>query len=242
MDSLQHTLQIGTLATWLSVVGFGTVAVVLPGHAVTESPRHQEFETQWIPQDITLGGEMSPAAPDEPPPAASEADPEESLPAPPDMPDDAQELEPLPEVPDPPPPATAESPPAPRPTPAPISVRHTPHPTAGNHTPTAGARSSAAGTGQAGGGSGGMSNGARIAAGSMPSPIYPAEARRLGQTGTLVVEFTVDGTGQVISAYAVSPSPWPLLNQEAVRTVRRWRFPPGGGVMKLQRPIVFQLR
>jgi len=76
----------------------------------------------------------------------------------------------------------------------------------------------------------------------MPSPAYPAEARRLGQTGTLVIEFTVDSSGQVISAYAVSPSLWPLLNQEAVRTVRRWRFPPGGGVMKLQRPIVFQLR
>ena len=86
-----------------------------------------------------------------------------------------------------------------------------------------------------------MTNVARLAAGNMPSPAYPAEARRLGQSGTLVVEFTVDSTGQVISAYAVSPSPWPLLNQEAVRTVRRWRFPPGGGVMKLQRPIVFQL-
>jgi outer membrane biosynthesis protein TonB len=44
-----------------------------------------------------------------------------------------------------------------------------------------------------------------------------------------------------ISAYAKSPSPWPLLNAEAVSTVRSWRFPPGG-VMKLQRPIVFQLR
>jgi TonB family protein len=63
----------------------------------------------------------------------------------------------------------------------------------------------------------------------------------LGQTGTLVVEFTVDATGRVISAYAKSPSPWALLNQEAVRTVRGWKFPPGA-VMTLQRPIVFQLR
>jgi protein TonB len=75
----------------------------------------------------------------------------------------------------------------------------------------------------------------------MPSPVYPAAARRLGQTGTLLVEFTVDASGRVISAYAKSPSPWPLLNEEAVRTVRRWKFPPGP-VMKLQRPIVFQLR
>lgn len=75
----------------------------------------------------------------------------------------------------------------------------------------------------------------------MPAPAYPSEARRKGQTGTVVVEFTIDTTGRVISAFAKSPSPWPLLNEEAVRTVRRWRFPPGP-VTKLQRPIVFQLR
>jgi protein TonB len=86
-----------------------------------------------------------------------------------------------------------------------------------------------------------MSASARLAAGNMPPPSYPSEARRKGQTGTVVIEFTVDTSGRVISADAKSPSPWPQLNQEAVRTVRRWNFPPGG-VMKLQRPIVFQLR
>ena len=75
----------------------------------------------------------------------------------------------------------------------------------------------------------------------MPAPSYPAESRRKGQEGTVTVEFTVDSSGRVISAVAKSPSPWPLLNAEAVATVRRWRFPPGA-VMKLQRPIVFQLR
>ena len=86
-----------------------------------------------------------------------------------------------------------------------------------------------------------MSDAARLAAGRMPPPSYPPEARRKGQSGTVIVEFTVDASGRVISARAKSPSPWPLLNNEAVRTVRRWKFPPGG-VMKLQRPIVFQLR
>ena len=86
-----------------------------------------------------------------------------------------------------------------------------------------------------------MSNSARLAAGRMPAPTYPAAARRGGQTGTVVVEFTVDTSGRVIAAHASKPSPWPLLNDEAVRTVRRWKFPPGE-VMKLQRPIVFQLR
>ena len=86
-----------------------------------------------------------------------------------------------------------------------------------------------------------MSNNARIAAGRMPSPAYPPYSRRNLQQGTVVVEFTVDQNGKVISAYAKKPSPWPLLNQEAVSTVRLWRFPPGG-VMTLQRPIVFQIR
>ena len=240
MDSLQHLLNIGTLATWLSVAGFGTVAVVMPGRAVSEAPRHQEFETQWIPRDFTLGGEISPA-PEDLSPAASDPDPADALPAPPDMPDTA-EMEPLPDVPEPPPPAaTARDTPASRPSATVDAVRYSPRQTA-RKSPSTGASSAAtSGNGRSGGGSG-LSNAARLAAGSMPSPAYPAEARRLGQSGTLVVEFTVDSSGQVISAYAVSPSPWPLLNQEAVRTVRRWRFPPGGGVMKLQRPIVFQLR
>ena len=86
-----------------------------------------------------------------------------------------------------------------------------------------------------------MSTAARIAAGRMPSPSYPAEARRKGQTGTVVVQFTVDSSGRVTYANAISPSPWPLLNQEAVRTVLRWRFPPGDFI-SLERPIVFRLK
>ena len=86
-----------------------------------------------------------------------------------------------------------------------------------------------------------MAESARLAAGRMPPPVYPSEARRKGQTGTVMVEFVVDSSGRVISAYAKSPTPWPLLNHEAVRAVRRWKF-PAGSMMKLQRPIVFQLR
>ena len=76
----------------------------------------------------------------------------------------------------------------------------------------------------------------------MPSPVYPSGARSKNQTGKVVVEFTVDSSGKVISANAVSPSQWPMLNNEAVRTVRRWSFPPGGGVMKWQRSIIFELQ
>jgi protein TonB len=80
-----------------------------------------------------------------------------------------------------------------------------------------------------------------MAAGKMPAPRYPMDARRRGEEGTVVVEFTVDASGRVIAAEAKQPSPWASLNREALRAVRSWKFPPGD-VMKMQRPIVFKLR
>ncbi|NJM38364.1 MAG: energy transducer TonB, partial [Akkermansiaceae bacterium] len=78
-----------------------------------------------------------------------------------------------------------------------------------------------AGSGGQNGGTG-MSDAKRLAGGRMPAPSYPSEAKRKGQSGTIVVEFVVGENGSVISAYAKSPSPWPILNQQAVSCVRRW--------------------
>lgn len=64
--------------------------------------------------------------------------------------------------------------------------------------------------------------------GKQPAPEYPARASRAGQEGTVLVRFTVGENGRVLAAEAASPSPWSLLNESAVRTVReRWRFSPG---------------
>lgn len=64
--------------------------------------------------------------------------------------------------------------------------------------------------------------------GKQPAPIYPARALREGQEGTVRVRFNVGENGRVISAEASTPSPWSLLNHEAVRVVReRWRFRAG---------------
>jgi protein TonB len=64
--------------------------------------------------------------------------------------------------------------------------------------------------------------------GRQPAPEYPIEAALARQQGTVVVVFTVDENGRVQSAEATSPSPWPILNQAALRTIRQsWRFPPG---------------
>jgi TonB family protein len=240
VNSLLHALNIGTLANWLSMLLFGTVAVIAPewqkpAHAVS-----QDEEVRVVTEDFTLGDVMSSepqslaanSAPSEVPHITAEAIP---LPAPPELPE-IDEFSPLPEIPNLP---AAASQPAIRPSAKPSPSRSS------TAKPSAAPRSGPVGRPTAGSSAGapasGASNAARLAQGRMPQPNYPAAARRANQTGTVVVEFTVDESGRVISAYAKSPSPWPLLNNEAVRTVRGWRFPPGG-VMKLQRPIVFQLR
>jgi protein TonB len=64
--------------------------------------------------------------------------------------------------------------------------------------------------------------------GVQPAPQYPLEAVLDQEQGTVVVRFTVNAQGRVDSAQAYVPCPWPLLNQEALRTIRQtWRFSPG---------------
>jgi TonB family protein len=64
--------------------------------------------------------------------------------------------------------------------------------------------------------------------GKQPKPDYPDLARRRRQEGTVVVRLSVGEDGRVASAEAVEPSPWPLLNEAALKVVReRWRFPVG---------------
>jgi TonB family protein len=65
-------------------------------------------------------------------------------------------------------------------------------------------------------------------AGRQPAPDYPLRAQRENQEGVVSVRFTVGENGRVAAAEAVTASPWPLLNESAVRTIRsRWRFAPG---------------
>jgi protein TonB len=231
MNALFHALNNGTLAWWLSVAAFDTVALVVPGFRGAPVAVKTEEEILPVPEDFTLDeAETAEEIPTTVPVAATEA-PAEILPAPPELPQIA-EFEPLPEIPE-------ISPVAAKPSPAPVQVIAKPRPTqAGKSTSTAKPAKPGGAPGTA---SPGASDSSRLAQGRMAKPSYPAQAKRAGQTGTVVIEFTVDASGRVISAYPKSSSGWPLLDSEAVRTVRRWTF-PAGGVMKLQRPIVFQLR
>lgn len=77
--------------------------------------------------------------------------------------------------------------------------------------------------------------------GRQPAPEYPRQALREGQEGVVTVRMTVREDGRVLAAEASSPSPWPLLNDAAVRVVKsRWRFAPGA-VRAYEVAIRFQL-
>lgn len=249
MNALLHSLNISTLATWLSVGGFGTVGVLLPEwqpthpYSATSENNSPQTDTLISLGDPNGGLNTLPGATEETFSREDQALPEipdsaDTLPAPPEMPA-LHDFSPLPEIPDVPrPAASAHS------TSKAVDQSPPKRSSAISSSGAARASSSASRTGSSSSGSAsgsGMNQAARLAAGRMPPPSYPSEARRKGQSGTVLVEFTVDASGRVISAYAKNPSPWQLLNNEAVRTVRRWKFPPGT-VMKLQRPIVFQLR
>lgn len=259
MNPLFHAINVSTFAVWLSMAGFGTVAIAVPTardwleERADKADPYADLESVILTEDFSVG-EL---------PASQETDTgtsgdaqqaevplaeQETLPEPPEMPETA-EITPLPEVPDLPPPspsaiaAPAPAPPKPRPSTSTSARRETrsslpTSATGGSRSGVQGARGTA-GQGGANGGTG-MSDAKRLAGGRMPAPSYPAEARSKGQSGTVVVEFVVGENGRVVSAYAKSPSPWPLLNERAVSCVRTWRF-PAGKVTKYVRPIVFKL-
>lgn len=212
MNSLFHALNIGTLAAWLSVVGFGTVGVLLPGWKFVQPRVHiEKQEVVNVTPDITIGdeapepGESAPASP-------------ETLPGPPAPPEIA-DAAPLPEIPElPQAPSTA---PAARPTPQAVSGRKLTGGTSGKP-----ASSGTAGNGKASGG--GMSKGDRLSAGHTPKPDFPPYSRRNNQEGRVSVEYCVNPSGRVTAAVVKSPCRWPLLNQTALRAVMSWSFPPGG--------------
>ena len=64
--------------------------------------------------------------------------------------------------------------------------------------------------------------------GKQPAPDYPRESLRQGQEGTVTVRMTVGEDGRVVAAEASLQSPWPLLDNAALRVVKsHWRFAPG---------------
>lgn len=262
MSPFIYALNIGTFAAWLTVSGASTVACVIQvKDRLPELVSLGELESFEVSSEVNLGdlaqGSAPPADPEqeitEEENAPQEQIAEAELPeVPEELPEipDIAEIEPLPEIPDfpepaPPKPAVpkADSTPKPRAS----VVRRT---TGLSKENTPGARrassngQSGAGTGSGTGnnaGSGAGSTGeARFAGGRMGKPRYPSEARRNGQQGKVTVFFTVDERGNVVNASIRSGTPYPLLNEEALRCVRTWKFRAGARA-SATKPIVFRL-
>ena len=59
-----------------------------------------------------------------------------------------------------------------------------------------------------------------------PAPAYPYQAIRENQQGVVVLEILVDKSGRPTSVEIAQSSGFPLLDQSALWTVRRWKFDP----------------
>ena len=75
---------------------------------------------------------------------------------------------------------------------------------------------------------------------STPSPKYPAEALRAGQSGEVLIEFTVGVDGSVSAARVVRGTPPRVFDREAVAAVRRWRFQPVASPVTTRRTLGFK--
>jgi len=81
---------------------------------------------------------------------------------------------------------------------------------------------------------------------AQPSPVFPHEAKVRGQSGEVVVGFTVGEEGRVIAAHVVHSSD-PVFDEAALRAGKKWRFEPGRNHGRLVRfqlavPIIFNLK
>lgn len=59
-----------------------------------------------------------------------------------------------------------------------------------------------------------------------PAPIYPASARRMGESGTVLLRVVVDENGRPESIKVASSSGFERLDRAAIDAVRRWKFVP----------------
>ena len=80
-----------------------------------------------------------------------------------------------------------------------------------------------------------------------PAPRYPRAARRRGYQGTVVLSVFVDENGRVANLWVFTSSGYRLLDNAAVKDVRKWTFEPGMKgdkkvAMWVKVPIRFELK
>ncbi len=253
MTGLFHALHVCTLATWLSLSGFGYVGLAFVGGS-GQRPVIRELEAEGpeifelsLDDDMRLGGEEARSGEEE---SFSEEEelmpaedlvPEEFAEVPPELAELAEEA-PLPDLPEIP-----LAKPQPRPEvaerrPAPARRQPTSNPNTRSGRPGGtGTAARETGSGGRGGEGAGMSQGQRLAGGRRPPPYYPASSRRAGEEGSVVISLTIGDSGHVTAARIVRPCSYPALNESALNAVRRWKFKPGPVVTTTQ-TITFRLK
>jgi len=112
-------------------------------------------------------------------------------------------------------------------------------------TPGSGGGVPVSGTGRGTGGSGGAAWG-DPRYGNNAAPLYPPEARKMGQQGTVILSVLVNAEGTVETLAVKDGSGHVLLDQAAMRAVKRWHFKPAtvAGIpvsSQVEVPIEFHL-
>jgi len=74
---------------------------------------------------------------------------------------------------------------------------------------------------------------------AMPGPQYPREALRAGQSGEVLVEYTVGTDGSVTAARVVRSNPGRVFDRAALDAVQSWRFQPISEPVTTRRAIGF---
>ena len=78
--------------------------------------------------------------------------------------------------------------------------------------------------------------------GDRPEPQYPPLALQMGQQGRVVISLTVDEAGRIVDASVKESSGFPILDRNALDSVKRhWVFPPGPANRLFEAPINYIL-
>ncbi len=80
-----------------------------------------------------------------------------------------------------------------------------------------------------------------------PAPRYPEQARKMGQQGLVLLSVSVSQNGRPMDIRLTQSSGFPLLDEAALRTVKKWKFEPARlGSLRIESrveiPIRFELK
>ena len=220
-----------------TLAGFGAA---LAFHALALFGFHGGTAARPLPVEATrVEVDLVAAAPA---PTVAEVEPPKPEPPPISEPPKPEMREPPPALPEQPPLESTHAPPekpSATPAPAPRPIARSKPASAAATGPAAAAREGHVGTAPA-------TTIARPRYRSNPAPVYPPDARRLRQQGQVLLTVEVSAEGRALSVALKRSSGFPLLDQAALATVRRWSFEPSraGGMAVSSRaevPLRFRL-